>query len=106
VNLGDPDFFVLMRKYFVYILASKENGTLYIGVTNDIEKRIWEHKNNIIPGFTQTYKVHKLVHVEEFTRINDAILREKHLKKWKREWKIELIEESNPNWNDIFESNI
>ena len=91
-----------MRKYFVYILASKKNGTLYIGVTNDLTKRVYQHKNNLVEGFTQKYGIHKLVDYEIFKNIQDAITREKNIKKWKRKWKIELIEELNPNWKDLY----
>ena len=91
-----------MRKYFVYILASKKNGTLYIGVTNDLTKRVYQHKNNLVEGFTQKYGIHKLVYYEIFKNIQDAITREKNIKKWKRKWKIELIEELNPNWKDLY----
>ncbi len=87
--------------YFVYILASQKNGTLYIGVTNNLKRRIIEHKMGVVKGFTQTYKVDKLVYFEEYHDINDTIHREKCLKKWKREWKIKLIEENNPNWSDL-----
>ena len=89
--------------YFVYILANQKNGTLYIGVTNNLKRRIIEHKISIVKGFTQMYEVDKLVYFEEYHDINDAIYREKCLKKWKREWKIKLIEENNPNWNDLSE---
>jgi len=92
-----------MGQYFVYILASKKNGTLYIGVTNNLLKRVDQHKNDIVEGFTRKYKVHNLVYFETFGRIQDAITREKRMKKWKRAWKIKLIEESNPNWEDLFE---
>jgi len=91
-----------MKNYYVYILASKRNGTLYIGVTNDLVRRVSEHKNNIIKGFTEKYKVHNLVYYEIANDINAAITREKRLKKWKRQWKIELIEENNPEWNDLY----
>jgi putative endonuclease len=91
-----------MRQYFVYILASKKNGTLYIGVINDLIKRIHQHKDNLVEVFTQKYSVHKLVYYEVFKNINDAITREKNIKKWKRKWKIELIEELNPNWKDLY----
>ncbi|MCU0607620.1 MAG: GIY-YIG nuclease family protein [Candidatus Edwardsbacteria bacterium] len=87
--------------YHVYILASKRNGTLYIGVTNDIRRRIREHKEGLVKGFTQRYKVTKLVHLEGFTDIRDAIVREKRLKEWHRAWKIRLIEEHNPDWEDL-----
>ena len=90
-----------MKKYFVYILASKRNGTLYIGVTNDIVRRMYEHKNSLIKGFTEKYKVDKLVYFEEYNNVNEAIHREKSLKKWKREWKIEIIEKNNSEWQDL-----
>jgi putative endonuclease len=93
-----------MGEYFVYMLASKRNGTLYIGVTNNLLKRVHEHKIDAVKGFTQKYNVHNLVHCEEFNRIQDAITREKRMKKWNRAWKIELIEKSNPNWEDLFDS--
>jgi putative endonuclease len=86
----------------VYILASKRNGTLYIGVTSDLIKRIWEHKNNMVEGFTKRYGVHQLVWYEVHESMESAIEREKRLKEWKRKWKLELIESSNPNWQDLF----
>jgi len=89
------------HRYFVYILASKKNGVLYIGVTNDIERRIKEHKNKIVKGFTSRYNVDQLVYLEKYNEINEAIKREKRLKKWNRQWKIDLIEKDNPEWNDI-----
>ncbi len=89
------------KTYYVYILASKRNGTLYIGLTNNLEKRVYEHKNNIIEGFTSKYGVHLLVYYEQTNDVNIAIQREKQLKKWNRRWKLELIEKSNPNWNDL-----
>ncbi len=79
-----------------------KNGTLYIGVTSDLIKRIWEHRQDVAKGFTSKYKVHKLVYYEVFCRIEDAIKREKQLKKWNREWKISWIEKSNPNWPDLY----
>jgi len=91
------------HQYYVYILASKMNGVLYIGVTNDLERRVYEHKNKIQKGFTSRYNVDKLVYFEKFTKILEAIEREKRLKKWNRSWKIELIEKSNPNWIDLSE---
>jgi len=90
-----------MKEYYVYILASKKNGTLYIGVTNNLLKRVYEHKNNIVGGFTQKYNVHNLVYYEVHNDIRNAITREKQMKKWKRQWKIELIEKSNPQWKDL-----
>ena len=86
----------------VYILASKRNGTLYIGVTSDLVKRIWEHKNNMVEGFTKRYGVHLLVWYELHDSMESAIQREKRLKEWKRKWKLELIEGSNPNWQDLY----
>ena len=90
-----------MNTYYVYILASKRNGTLYLGITNDLTRRIYEHKSGNIEGFTKKYSVDKLVYFETTNDVNSAILREKILKKWKRQWKIELIEKINPNWNDL-----
>ena len=91
-----------MKQYFVYILASKRNGTLYIGLTNDLLRRIHEHKNDLIEGFTKKYRIHMLVYYEVFGNIYDAIAREKHIKKWNRQWKINLIEKSNPDWEDLY----
>jgi putative endonuclease len=89
--------------YFIYILASKRNGTLYIGITSNLTKRVWEHKNNLIEGFTKKYNVHNLVYFEQTENVQSALLREKQLKKWKREWKIKLIEKNNPQWKDLYE---
>ncbi|MFZ2148889.1 MAG: GIY-YIG nuclease family protein [Sedimentisphaerales bacterium] len=91
-----------MGQYFVYMLASKRNGTLYIGVTNNLLERVNQHKNNLVDGFTQKYDVHNLVYYEAYKNIDDAIGREKCMKKWKRKWKLELIESSNPNWEDLY----
>ncbi|OGQ02239.1 MAG: hypothetical protein A2026_18720 [Deltaproteobacteria bacterium RBG_19FT_COMBO_46_12] len=90
------------RQYYVYLLASKRNGTLYLGVTSNLIKRVNEHKNNLVSGFTQKYKIHNLVYYETTDDINSAITREKQLKKWKRTWKIELIEKNNPGWRDLY----
>ncbi|MEK7264448.1 MAG: GIY-YIG nuclease family protein [Bacteroidota bacterium] len=90
-------------RFFVYILASKKNGTLYTGVTNHLVRRVYEHKNNVVKGFTQKYSVHNLVYFEEFPDIRYAIEREKRIKKWRRQWKIELIEKLNPEWKDLYE---
>jgi putative endonuclease len=90
-----------MKDYYVYILASKRNGTLYIGVTNDIMRRVGEHKHGTSDGFTKKYGVNMLVYLEWFSDINDAIRREKQLKKWNRQWKLELIEKDNPEWIDL-----
>lgn len=86
----------------VYILASKPFGTLYIGVTSNLVKRIWEHKNNLVEGFTNKYQVHLLVWYERHEELKSAILREKQLKKWNRQWKIRLIHKMNPQWNDLY----
>jgi putative endonuclease len=88
---------------YVYILASKQNGTLYIGVTNDLIKRVYEHKNNLIDGFTKKYNAHTPVYYEQCGDIESAIIREKQLKKWNRKWKLELIEKENPQWRDLYE---
>lgn len=88
--------------YFVYILASKIGGTLYIGVTNNLVRRVYEHKTDAVDGFTKQYSVHRLVYFEQFDDIENAIQREKRLEKWNRAWKIRLIEESNPNWIDLY----
>ena len=86
----------------VYILASKRNGTLYIGVTSNLIKRIWEHKNNLVEGFTERYGIHQLVWYELHDTMKSAIDREKRLKEWKRRWKARLIESANPNWEDLY----
>ena len=91
-----------MRTPCVYILASKPNGTLYIGVTSDLIQRVWQHKNDFVEGFTKRYGVHSLVWHEVHGSMESAITREKALKKWRRAWKIELIEEDNPKWLDLY----
>jgi putative endonuclease len=91
-----------IKQYYVYILATRKDGILYIGVTNNLLKRVYEHKNNIVKGFTEKYKVHNLVYYETYDNICDAITREKRMKKWKRGWKIELIEKSNSQWRDLY----
>ncbi|MEK7083175.1 MAG: GIY-YIG nuclease family protein [Patescibacteria group bacterium] len=90
-----------MNSYYIYILASKRNGTIYIGVTNDLRRRVYEHKNNLIEGFTKKYNVHDLVYFEQTIDIQSALQREKQIKIWKRKWKIDLIESSNPEWKDL-----
>jgi putative endonuclease len=90
-----------VRQYYVYLLASQRNGTLYIGMTNDLQRRVYEHKMGIKKGFTFRYGVNKLVYFEIFNNVDEAILREKRLKKWNRAWKIKLIEEENKPWNDL-----
>ena len=88
----------------VYILASRRNGTLYIGVTSDLVKRVWEHKQDLVEGFTKQYGVHTLVYFELHANMASAIEREKRLKKWNRAWKLELIEKENPGWEDLWPS--
>ena len=88
--------------YWVYILASARNGTLYVGVTNDLARRVQEHREGAVPGFTRTYGVTRLVHAEPHDDIRIAIEREKRLKKWRRAWKLALIEETNPDWRDLY----
>ncbi len=90
-----------MRDYFVYMLASQRNGTLYVGVTNDLARWVGEHKDKTAPGFTKRYEVGLLVWYEAFGDINDAIAREKQIKGWNRAWKIRLIEKENSGWNDL-----
>ena len=90
------------KNYYLYIVASKKNGTLYIGVTGDLVKRTYEHKQNAVDGFTKKYNVHNLVYYETYRDIEDAILREKQMKKWNRKWKIRIIEESDPEWKDLY----
>jgi putative endonuclease len=89
------------NQYYVYILSNKKNGTLYIGVTNDLERRLWEHKNKVNEGFAKKYGLDKLVYFEKFQFIKEAILREKNMKKWKRQWKKNRIEDENPDWVDL-----
>ena len=91
-----------MKTGFVYIMANKKRGTLYIGVTSDLVNRINQHKSNTIDGFTKTYKIHTLVYYEAGDEIRGSIEREKQLKNWEREWKIQLIEKENPEWNDLY----
>ncbi len=93
----------MAKEFWVYILASKRNSALYIGVTSNLAGRIWQHKNKMVGGFTLRYNVDKLVYCEPFTDAESAITREKQLKKWKRSWKIRLIEEGNPEWKDLYE---
>jgi len=93
-----------MKQPAVYILASQQNGTLYIGATSDLVQRIWQHKNDLVEGFTNKYRVHLLVYYELHDDMESAIIREKQLKKWNRAWKLRMIEEKNPDWKDLFES--
>ncbi len=88
--------------YWVYLLASKPRGTLYVGMTNDLVRRIAEHREGLVPGFTKTYNVKMLVHFEEHASVLEAIKREKRVKRWARDWKIALIRKKNPEWRDLF----
>ena len=93
-----------MKQMYVYILSNQKRGTLYIGVTNDLIRRIWQHKKKYFKGFTQKYGIDKLVYYEVFEDEQNAITREKKLKNWHRDWKINLIEKSNPDWNDLYDN--
>ncbi len=90
------------KQYYVYIMASKQDGMLYIGVTSNLIKRVYEHKHDLAAGFTSKYHIHNLVYFEVTEDINSAISREKQLKKWNRAWKIALIEKNNPSWRDLY----
>ncbi len=92
-----------MKQPCVYILASRRNGTLYVGVTSDLARRAWEHRVGELEGFTKYYGVHRLVYAEFHASMTDAILREKRMKRWRRAWKIELIERDNPTWRDLYD---
>jgi putative endonuclease len=88
--------------YYVYILASRRYGTVYIGVTNDLIRRVYEHKTNSVDGFTKKYKVHTLVYYEQYVDVDVAIAREKQLKSWNKAWKVKLISKENPYWRDLY----
>jgi putative endonuclease len=105
---GDPEkiWVHCMKQFYVYIVCSKRNGTLYIGITSDLNRRIYEHKNGLIKGFTKKYSVTQLVCFEIFESAVDAIRREKQLKKWTRAWKLALIEKLNPEWFDLYETSL
>lgn len=92
----------MSNSYWVYILSSHRNGTLYIGVTNNLIRRVWEHKHKLVEGFTNKYEVHHLVYYELHENAEAAITREKQIKKWKRLWKLNIIEEKNPTWKDLY----
>jgi putative endonuclease len=91
------------KEFCVYLLASGRNATLYAGVTSDLRKRVWEHKNGLVEGFTKKYKVHILVWFERHDSAESAITREKQIKEWKRAWKLELLERTNPYWRDLYD---
>ena len=90
--------------YYVYILASRPNGTIYVGVTNDVIRRVYEHKQGLADGFTKRYGVNTLVHFEAYDDVNRAMQREQNIKHWKRDWKIALIERQNPDWHDLYDT--
>ena len=92
----------MSKNYYVYILASGKNGTLYTGVTNNLLVRVDQHKTKLLKGFTEKYGVTKLVYYEHFTEVSQALTRDKNIKKWKRDWKLKLIEEFNPEWKDLY----
>ena len=93
--------FKTVHQYYLYILTNKKNGTLYVGVTNNLERRMFEHKHKLVEGFTKKYGLNRLIYFEVFQYVNDAIKREKNIKKWKRQWKFNLIEKENPDWEDL-----
>ena len=92
-----------MEEFYVYIVTNRRNGTLYLGCTNDIKRRIFEHKNKILKGFTEKYNTNKLVYYQSFISKDEAFTKERQMKTWKRKWKVELIEQNNPNWIDLSE---
>src|SRR5690242_18486438 len=94
---------MIMKRYFVYILASQRNGTLYVGSTSHLLQRIWQHKNGVISGFTSKYDVYQLVYYEEHSTIVEMVRRERRLKNWCRNWKLDLIERFNPGWYDLYD---
>jgi putative endonuclease len=99
---GIQSRYVMTKLPCAYILASRRNGTLYVGVTSDLIKRVWQHKNDLVEGFTKQYGVHVLVWYEPHETMESAIKREKAIKKWNRRWKLKLIEQSNPLWRDLY----
>ena len=92
----------MTKRYFVYLLSNKKNGTLYIGITNDLVRRVYEHKSKHVEGFSKKYNLSRLVWFDETSDVNAAIEKEKQMKKWKRAWKVGLIEEANPSWRDLY----
>jgi putative endonuclease len=101
---GNPGNNTVDKQFYVYILASKRNGTLYIGVTSNLIQRVWHHKHKLVEGFTKKYGVDKLVYYEVHSNAHSAITREKQMKKWRRAWKLQLIEETNPDWRDLYDN--
>jgi len=94
---------MMERTYYVYVLASRRNGTLYVGMTSDLVKRVWEHKSKQVEGFTKQHRVDRLVYYEAYDDACDATTRERQMKKWRREWKVALVEKENPGWLDLYE---
>lgn len=92
------------KKFYIYILSSKKNKTLYVGVTSNLVKRVYEHKQDFVKGFTKKYKIHNLVYFEETNTAEEAIRKEKQIKAWRRAWKVELIEKNNPKWEDLYKN--
>jgi putative endonuclease len=92
------------KDFYVYIMANQRNGTIYVGVTSNLIKRVWQHKTDLVEGFTKKYQTHNLVYYEKYGESYSAIQREKRLKEWKRKWKMELIESMNPYWSDLYET--
>jgi putative endonuclease len=92
------------RQFYVYILTNQRYGTLYVGITNDLIRRVWEHKNNVVKGFTHEHGLHRLVWYEVHATAYEAITREKRIKKWHRDWKVNLIQEANPGWDDLYDT--
>lgn len=92
------------KQYYVYIICNKRNGTLYTGITSNLIKRIWQHKNGLVEGFSKRYSIKLLVYFEAHNDVEEAIFREKRIKKWNRKWKLNLIEKNNPNWDDLYQS--
>jgi putative endonuclease len=91
------------RQFYVYILTNQRYGTLYVGITNDLVRRVWEHRNNLVKGFSQDHGLHRLVWYEVHATAYEAITREKRIKKWHRDWKVNLIQEMNPEWEDLYD---
>ena len=95
---------MVYKTYYVYILANQKNGTLYVGMTNNLVRRVHQHRNGLVDGFTKKHRIHQLVYFESHSDVHQAIAREKRLKRWRRQWKIKLIEKQNPGWKDLYES--
>ena len=99
---GGPIHREKLRVFYVYIMTNRKNGTLYVGVTNDLVRRAWQHREGVVAGFTREHGLKRLVYYEQFETATDAIRREKRLKHWNRAWKIALVEKLNPDWDDLY----